>query len=141
MATYLLTFSGMADWFKSVPWLPWVIGAVVLVLFIFAAVKLIPWGALAYALKNPDSTAKMVWVWVVASLLCFALANAIFYIATTTAPLETPNASMVFSVFWAIAVGILILFLIFSLKDVNPGYGVLAGIAGGVLGWLVGMYI
>jgi hypothetical protein len=48
---------------------------------------------------------------------------------------------MVFSVFWAIAIGILILVLVFSLKGVEPAYGTLAGIAGGVLGWLLGMYV
>jgi hypothetical protein len=115
VANYLLFLGGVGDWFKSVPWLLWVIGILVLVLFVFAATSLIPWRSLVDALKSPDTTARKVWVWVVASLLSFALANAICCVARIIAPLQAPNAAMVFSVFWAIAVGILILILIFSL--------------------------
>ena len=91
--------------------------------------------------EDPDSPARKIWVWVVASLLCFAVKNLLYFLSTLLAPHITPNAAMVFSVFWAIAIAILILLLIFILPDVLPGYGTLAGIGGGVLGWLLGMYI
>ena len=119
----------------SFPWLPWTLAIVVLILCTAGVVELMPWKVLVDVLKAPSSLSREVWVWVTASLLCFAVANAIYYLAQSLIPQKTPNVSTVFSVFWAIAVSILILLLIFSLPDVvKPGYGVLAAIAGGVVG-------
>jgi hypothetical protein len=141
MARSDLDWKGIFSKFGSFPWLPWTVAIFVLILVMVGAVELMPWNVLVNSLKAPNTLSREVWVWVTASLLCFAVVNGIFYLAHSLIPQKTPNAAMLFSVFWAIAIAVLMLLLIFALPDVEPGYGVLSGIAGGVIGWLLGIYI
>jgi hypothetical protein len=78
MLVLLLNIRDKLAWLGSVPWLPWVVAAIVLTICILAARKLIPWARLVAALNAPDNIAKQVWLWVIGSILCFAVANALF---------------------------------------------------------------
>jgi hypothetical protein len=118
-----------------------VVAVVVAIVGITIALRAVPWSNIKAVLCKPDTLPKQVALWVLGSLLCFVVANGVFYVVVSMVPQRAPNAAMVFSVFWAVAVGILILLLTFSLDGIKPALGVLAGIAGGIIGWLLGMYI
>ncbi len=139
MSNCLSHYQSLSAILLSSPSLRWVILGVIACCLV--GCLLFPWARVWIALKAADTLSRMVWVWAVSSLVCFAVTNAVFYQTHLADPQNAPNAAMVFSVFWAISVAILILLLIFSIPDVQPGYGVLGAIAGGVIGWLLGMYI
>lgn len=83
-----------------------------------------------------------VFLWAAGSLVAFGVTNAVFWLVTSSTGKPTDTAT-VFSTFWAVVTGILLIGSVFFVYgDARQQMqGLLSIVGGGIAGWLLGMYI
>jgi hypothetical protein len=128
-------------WLKANPILGTFFCAVILGLALWAMVK-IPWAWWLNRVQHEPSYSGAVWTWAVVTLIAFIAANAIFWTLRSMIT-GAIDAAMAFSTFWAIAIGSLLFISAFYVyqDQARQVHALLAILAGGLVGWMLGMYI
>jgi hypothetical protein len=93
--------------------------------------------------RPPSFWMALTW-WAAVTLLAFFLANAAYFLSQKYSKTLHLDAALLFSTFWAVAAGAVIILTIFYAFPTNPvqqAHAFLSIAAGCIVGWALGMYI